>query len=123
MNLNIISPKNTHLIKLCNGETSTKVLIRTPDYVELHGPLVNSDGEKIQGGQQIVYDRHTDLWRYRFAPNHNGTFIADILAKKKKLMQVLILLQYHFKSKQNIFQYKHYRIRKHGNSFMILILK
>ncbi|CAF1407062.1 unnamed protein product [Adineta steineri] len=84
LNLNIISPKNTHLINVHNGITHAEILIQTPDDVELLGRLVHIDnGEKIKGGDEVFYDRHKKLWRCRFAPNTNGVFDAEILAKKK----------------------------------------
>ncbi|CAF5028164.1 unnamed protein product, partial [Rotaria sp. Silwood1] len=83
LNLNIISPKNTHLIKVHNGETYAEILIQTPNDVELLGRLVNSHGEKIEGGHQVFYDQHKNLWRCKFAPNYDGMFNAEIMAKKK----------------------------------------
>ncbi|CAF4222808.1 unnamed protein product, partial [Adineta steineri] len=84
LNLNIISPKNTHLINVHNGMTHAEILIQTPDDVELLGHLVYVDnGEKIKGGHEVFYDRHKKLWRCRFAPNTDGTFNAQISAKKK----------------------------------------
>ncbi|CAF2692888.1 unnamed protein product [Rotaria sp. Silwood2] len=83
LNLNVISPKNTHLIKVHNGKTHTEVQIRTPNNVELLGRLVDIHQEIIQGGDQVFYDRHKNLWQCKFAPNHNGMFNAEIMAKKK----------------------------------------
>ncbi|CAF5081700.1 unnamed protein product, partial [Rotaria sp. Silwood1] len=51
--------------------------------VELLGQLVNIDGNIIQGGDQIFYDRHKNRWRCNFAPNHDGMFDAQIMARKK----------------------------------------
>ncbi|CAF1140314.1 unnamed protein product, partial [Rotaria sordida] len=83
LNLSVISPKNTYLIKVHNGQTHTEVQIQTPNTVELLGRLVNIHGEKIQGGHEVFYDRHKNLWRCKFAPNHDGIFDAEISAKKK----------------------------------------
>ncbi|CAF1088149.1 unnamed protein product [Rotaria sordida] len=83
LNLNIISPKNTHLLKVHNGQTHTEVQIQTPNNVELLGRLVNIQNEKIEGGHEVFYDRHKSLWRCKFAPNCNGIFDAEIMAKKK----------------------------------------
>lgn len=82
LNLNMISPKNTHLIKISN-ETHTEILIHTPNDVDLLGRLVDANDEKIEGAYQVYYDRCTDLWRCKFALNHDGLFSAEILAKKK----------------------------------------
>ncbi|CAF5072216.1 unnamed protein product, partial [Rotaria sp. Silwood1] len=81
--LNVISPKKTHLIKLHNGQAHTEIQIQAPKNVELLGQLVNIDGNIIQGGDQIFYDRHKNLWRCNFAPNHDGMFDAQIMARKK----------------------------------------
>jgi hypothetical protein len=78
----VISPKNTHLIKIDNGMTHAEVLIRTPDNVGLLGQLTQINGEKIEGGHQVFYDRHKDLWRCKFAPNRDGIFDAAIFGKK-----------------------------------------
>ncbi|CAF1235375.1 unnamed protein product [Adineta steineri] len=84
LNLNIISPKNTHLINVHNGITHAEILIQTPDDLELLGRLVRIDnGGKIKGGDEVFYDRHKKLWRCRFAPNTDGIFDAQISAKKK----------------------------------------
>ncbi|CAF2692906.1 unnamed protein product [Rotaria sp. Silwood2] len=83
LNLNIISPKNTHLIKVHNGQTHAEILIQTPNDVELLGRLVDIHGEKIEGGNQVFYDRDKNLWQCKFAPNHDGMFNAEIMAKKK----------------------------------------
>ncbi|CAF1289721.1 unnamed protein product [Adineta steineri] len=84
LNLNIISPKNTHLINVHNGMTHAEILIQTPDEVALLGSLVHTnDREKIKGADEVFYDRHKKLWRCKFAPNVNGIFDAQILAKKK----------------------------------------
>jgi hypothetical protein len=80
---NVISPKNTHLIEVCNGKTHTEILIRTPNDVELLGQLIDANGEKIESEHQAFYDRHKDLWRCQFTPSRNSTFKAEILAKKK----------------------------------------
>ena len=83
LNLNVISPNNTHLIKVHDGQMHSEVLIRSPNDVELLEQLTNSNGEEIENGHQVFYDRHGDLWRCKFAPNRNGMFNAEILAKKK----------------------------------------
>ncbi|CAF2067776.1 unnamed protein product [Rotaria magnacalcarata] len=83
LNMEVVSPKDTHLIKVHKGRTDAEVLIRTPDDVELLGSLTNSDGEKVDGGHQVFYDRHKSLWRCKFAPNCDGMFDAQIFAKKK----------------------------------------
>ncbi|CAF3768741.1 unnamed protein product [Rotaria socialis] len=83
LNMEVVSPKDTHLMKVHNGQTDAEVLIRTPDDVELHGSLTNSDGEKVEGGHQVFYDRHKSLWRCKFAPNCDGMFDAQIFAKRK----------------------------------------
>ncbi|CAF4447036.1 unnamed protein product, partial [Rotaria socialis] len=83
LNMEVVTLKHTHLIKVHNRQTDAEVLIRTPDDVELHGSLTNSDGKKVEGGHQVFYDRHKSLWRCKFAPNCDGMFDAQIFAKRK----------------------------------------
>ncbi|CAF4062395.1 unnamed protein product [Adineta steineri] len=81
--LKLISPKNTHLIKVSNGMTYACILIRAPSDVELIGYLYNSDEQKIIGAQHVYYDQQKDLWNCKFAPNQNGLFKATVFGKKK----------------------------------------
>jgi len=81
-NVNVISPKNTHLITLDN-KSYAEILISTPDDVELLGRLSNADGEYILDGHQVYFNRQTNLWQCRFAPNNIGLFEAEIMSKKK----------------------------------------
>jgi hypothetical protein len=83
LGLEVISPQNTHLIKLNNGATHTQIRIRTPDDVELLGRLENDNGQKVGGGNQVYFDRQENIWRCNFAPNRDGVFKAIIVAKKK----------------------------------------
>ncbi|CAF4161955.1 unnamed protein product, partial [Rotaria magnacalcarata] len=81
--MEVVSPKDTHLIKVHNRQTDAEVLIRAPDDVELLGSLTNTREENVEGGHQVFYDRHKSLWRCKFAPNCDGMFDAQIFAKKK----------------------------------------
>ncbi|CAF2067795.1 unnamed protein product [Rotaria magnacalcarata] len=83
LNMEVVSPKDTHLIKVHNRQTDAEILIRTPDDVELLGSLTNTREEKVEGGHQVFYDRHKSLWRCKFAPNCDGMFDAQIFAKRK----------------------------------------
>ncbi|UJR27062.1 hypothetical protein I4U23_008366 [Adineta vaga] len=80
--LEVISPQNTHLIKLTNGEGCAQILIKTPENIELHGMLKNDKGEKVENRHQVYYRRRKNIWQCNFAPNHDGVFQAEILAKK-----------------------------------------
>lgn len=83
LGLQIVSPKNTGLIKIDSGTTHTEILVRTPSNVELMGTLKDSKNTKFFGGDRVFFDRHRGLWQCLFAPNQNGTFEATILAKRK----------------------------------------
>ncbi|CAF1482714.1 unnamed protein product, partial [Rotaria sordida] len=83
LGLEVISPQNTHLIKLNNGVDHAQILIKTPENVELLGRLENERKEKVTGGYQVYFDRRKNIWRCYFAPDRNGLFEALIMAKKK----------------------------------------
>lgn len=83
LGLQIVSPHNTDSIKIDNGATHTEIRVRTPPDVVLMGRLKDNKDDKIFGGERVFFDRHKKLWRCLFAPNHDGTFKAIILAKKE----------------------------------------
>ena len=83
LDLEIVSPANTHLIPLTNGSGQTQILVRTPDDVALLGRLQNEKGDEVQGASQVFFDRQKRLWRCSFAPNRDGDFEAMIMAKVK----------------------------------------
>ncbi|CAF3039980.1 unnamed protein product [Rotaria sp. Silwood2] len=83
LGLEVISPQNTHLIKLNNGAGHTQILIKTPENVELLGRLENEQKQKVKGGDQVYYNRRKNIWRCKFAPDRDGLFEALIMAKKK----------------------------------------
>ena len=83
LDLEVIAPKDTHLIKLLNGTKQTEIQIRTPNDVVLHARLEDENGGEIIDGNQVYYDRHEKIWRCKFAPNCDGVFQAFIMAKKK----------------------------------------
>ncbi|CAF1233539.1 unnamed protein product [Adineta steineri] len=83
LNIKIISPLNTHLIKVCDGATYGSIIIRAPSDVELSGGLDNSSGERVMNGCQVYYDQRKSLWKCKFAPNRNGLYKAYIFGKKK----------------------------------------
>ncbi|CAF2994685.1 unnamed protein product [Rotaria sp. Silwood2] len=81
--LEVISPRNTYLIKLDNGDRYSEILIKTPENIELRGHLQNERQQKVTGGEQVYYDRRKVIWRCKFAPDRNGLFEALIMTKKK----------------------------------------
>ena len=82
LDLELISPKNTHMIVLDHGMTHASILLRAPKSVELMGRLGDSEKNQLEYGSEVYYDRHTDLWRCNFAPDRNERFQAMILAKR-----------------------------------------
>jgi len=83
LGLQVISPQNTHLIKLNNGTNHTQILIKAPENIELLGRLENEQGQEVLGGDCVYYDRRKNIWRCQFAPDRDGLFEAAIMAKKK----------------------------------------
>jgi hypothetical protein len=83
LGLEVISPPNTHLIKLSNGANHVEIQIRTPEHVQLIGRLENEQKEKVVGGDRVYYDRENNIWRCQFAPDRDGFFDAIIMAKGK----------------------------------------
>jgi hypothetical protein len=83
LGLEVVSPPNTHLIKLNNGVNHAEIRIRAPKHVELVGRLENKQKEKVLGGDRVYYDQRNGIWRCQFAPDREGHFDALILAKKK----------------------------------------
>jgi hypothetical protein len=83
LNLEIIWPHNTHLIKMNHGDTHTEIIIRAPSDVELVGRLTVDNSVKILGGHCTYLDRRKGVWRCLFAPNRDGLFEAFILAKRR----------------------------------------
>jgi hypothetical protein len=81
--LEIISPQNTHLIRLRNGMNQTQICIRAPENIEFIGRLTNENGSEVKNGDRVNYDRRTNIWRCQFAPDRDGYFNALIMAKKK----------------------------------------
>ena len=82
LNLRVVSPREMNSIKIGKGSTHAEILIQAPSNVQLLGHLKDSNNEKIFGGDRVFFDRHRQLWRCLFAPNQNGTFKANILAKR-----------------------------------------
>jgi hypothetical protein len=83
LGLEVITPQNTHLIKVNNGATHAEIRIKTPDNVELLGQLMNTNAGKVIGGNRVYYDRRKNIWRCNFAPDRDDIFEALIMAKKK----------------------------------------
>ncbi|CAF0936817.1 unnamed protein product [Adineta ricciae] len=83
LDIKIISPLNTHLIKISNGATYACIIIQTPSDVELTGNLSNCDSERVINGSQVYYDQRKGVWKCKFAPNRNGSYVANIYGKKK----------------------------------------
>ena len=83
LGLEVVSPQNTHLIRLNSKVTYTQIRIKTPESVELMGRLQNEHGQKITGGNEVHYDGIKNIWECNFAPDRDGVFEALILAKRK----------------------------------------
>ena len=83
LNLEIVCPRDTHLIKLDHGDTHTEIAIRAPTDVEIVGRLTIENSMKIPGGHSTYFDRRHGLWKCLFAPPHDGLFEAFILAKRR----------------------------------------
>jgi hypothetical protein len=83
LNLEIVWPQDTHLIKMDHGDTHTEILIRAPSDVELIGRLTIDDSVNIRGGHCAFLDRRKGVWRCLFAPHRDGLFEAFILAKRR----------------------------------------
>ncbi|CAF1314943.1 unnamed protein product [Adineta ricciae] len=83
LHLKVLSPIGTHIIRLDDGEAFAEIAIQTPDDVELLGKLTNREKGDVRGGHQVYYDRERHYWQCRFAPNSDGIFKADIMAKRK----------------------------------------
>jgi hypothetical protein len=113
LNLEIISPYDTHLIKMDHGDTHTEILIRAPSDVELVGRLTVDNSVRIPGGNCTFFDRKKVIWRCLFAPPRDGLFEAFILAKRR-LDPGTFAIAARFRIKAN---------RKLGNSFMISIFE
>ncbi|UJR17671.1 hypothetical protein I4U23_004567 [Adineta vaga] len=83
LHLQVLSPINTHIIRLDKEDAFAQILIQAPDDVELLGRLTNNEKGVVDGGHQVYYDHRHHYWQCRFAPNDNGIFKADIMAKRK----------------------------------------
>ncbi|CAF3518973.1 unnamed protein product [Rotaria socialis] len=83
LNLGIIWPCNTHLIKMNHGDTHTEIIIRAPSDVELTSRLTIDSSIKIPGGNCTFFDRRKGIWRCMFAPHRDGLFEAYIMAKRR----------------------------------------
>lgn len=83
LNLEIVWPCDTHLIKMDHGDTHTEILIRAPNDVELVGRLAAENNIRVPGGHCTYLDRRKAIWRCLFAPNRDGLFDAFILAKRR----------------------------------------
>jgi hypothetical protein len=83
LGLEIISPQNTHMIKLNDGTNHTQIRIKAPENIELFGRLKNKNGQEVADGDHIHYDQRTKMWKCDFAPDREGLFEALIMAKKK----------------------------------------
>jgi hypothetical protein len=79
--LEILSPGNTHIIPLHNGPTTAQIRIGAPEGVIFLGQLRDEKQKLVQNGSQIVFDPKKGFWRCNFAPSHDGSFEAMIMAK------------------------------------------
>ena len=83
LNLQVVSPLNTHMIKLKSGQNHAEIRIRAPVEVQLTGKLENINGKEIKGGYEVFFDQAIEVWRCYFAPDQDGTFEALVYARKK----------------------------------------
>lgn len=83
LNLEIIWPLDTHLIKMDHGDTRAEILVRAPSDVEISNRLTIDNNTKIPGGHCTYLDRRKGVWRCLFAPHRDGLFEAFILAKRR----------------------------------------
>jgi hypothetical protein len=83
LDLRILYPVGRGIIILRDKSSFAEIRVKAPNDVALLGQLIDSNKERIPDADQVYYDRHKDIWRCKFAPNHNGRFDATILAKKK----------------------------------------
>ncbi|CAF1465487.1 unnamed protein product [Adineta ricciae] len=83
LGLEIMSPQDTHLIKLVNGVAFAQILIKAPENVELLGKLTDETGKVLNSGAQVYFSREEKIWKCNFAPDQNGLFEAAIMAKEK----------------------------------------
>jgi hypothetical protein len=82
LKLKVLSPVDRNKIILSEKSSFVEICLKTPNDVALLGQLIDSNKEQISDADQVYYDRHKDIWRCKFAPNHNGLFDAIILAKE-----------------------------------------
>ncbi|CAF3037277.1 unnamed protein product [Rotaria sp. Silwood2] len=87
LNLEVLSPKKTHLIKVDNGTKTALIMIRAPYDVELVGHLQDKSQNNIANAHSIYYDKQEGFWKCYFAPNENGMFDAHIFARKQSNTQ------------------------------------
>ncbi|CAF1002512.1 unnamed protein product [Rotaria sp. Silwood1] len=83
LNLEIVWPCNTHIIKMDHGDNHTEILILAPSDVEIAGRLTVDNSIKVPGGHCTFLDRRKGVWRCMFAPHRDGLFEAYILAKRR----------------------------------------
>ena len=83
LKLKVLSPVGNNKIILSEKSSFAEICLKTPKDVELIGQLMDSDRRQIPDADEVYYDRHKDIWRCKFAPNHTGTFDGIIMAKKK----------------------------------------
>ena len=82
LGLEVVSPRDTHLIKLAKGADHAEILIRAPKQIALMGHLENEQDQNVINGHHVYYDRRNDIWRCQFAPDRSGHFEAVIFAKE-----------------------------------------
>ncbi|CAF1343855.1 unnamed protein product [Adineta ricciae] len=83
LGLEIMSPQDTHLIKLVNGVAFAQILIKAPENVKLLGKLTDETGKVLNSGAQVYFSREEKIWKCNFAPDRSGLFEAAIMAKEK----------------------------------------
>ena len=82
LGLQVISPVDTYFVKVNDKVTHACITIEAPADVALLGRLESADGEEIDNGHHIYFDRQKQLWICRFAPSKDGLYKALVFAKK-----------------------------------------
>ncbi|CAF0893403.1 unnamed protein product [Didymodactylos carnosus] len=82
LDLKIVQPKFQHTIQLKNDVAYTEILLQAPKDVKLIGDLTNPEGKKVDGGEQVYFDKQKALWRCLFAPQSNGLHEITIYAQR-----------------------------------------
>ena len=81
LGLDVVSPRDTHLITLNKGVDHANIELKAPKHVKLIEHLEDEQNKEIINGNRVYYDRKSDIWRCQFAPDRDGHFETVTLAK------------------------------------------